>query len=44
MPLATMVRTCLWFDDLALPAAECYCANGGPHFTLDEAVSISRTT
>ncbi|RST86291.1 VOC family protein [Aquibium carbonis] len=78
------VRTCLWFDDQALPAAEFYCSllpgsridrvgrypdgqdmaepgkvlmveftlagtpyqalNGGPHFTLDEAVSISVST
>ena len=78
------VRTCLWFDDQALPAAEFYCAlipgsrighigrhtegqpiakagkvlsveftlagtpyqalNGGPHFTLSEAVSISVST
>ena len=78
------VRTCLWFDDQALPAAEFYCAlisdsridqvgrypegqdmaepgkvlmveftlagtpyqalNGGPHFKLDEAVSISVST
>lgn len=78
------VRTCLWFDDKALPAAEFYCSllpdsridnvgrypdgqdmmepgkvlmveftlggtpyqglNGGPHFTLDEAVSISVST
>lgn len=78
------VRTCLWFDDQALPAAEFYCAllpnsriehvstypdshgmgeqgkvltvefrlagtpyqalNGGPHFTLNEAVSISVST
>lgn len=78
------VRTCLWFDDQALPAAEFYCGllpdsridhvghypegqdmaepgkvlmveftlagtpyqalNGGPHFTLDEAVSISIST
>lgn len=78
------VRTCLWFNDQALPAAEFYCSllpgsgiesvehypegldigaagevllvefvlagtpyqalNGGPHFTLDEAVSISATT
>ncbi len=84
MPLAAKVRTCLWFDDQALPAAEFYCAllpdsridqvgyasegqettepgkvlsvdftlagapfqalNGGPHFTLDEAVSISVLT
>lgn len=75
-----MVRTCLWFNDQALPAAEFYCRllpesgverierypeghemgtpgsiaavefrlggapylaiNGGPHFTLSEAVSI----
>ena len=83
MPLAAKVRTCLWFDDQALPAAEFYCTllpdsridhvgyapegqdremnepgtvltvdftlagtpfqalNGGPHFTLDEAVSIA---
>ena len=81
MPPAATVRTCLWFDDQALPAAEFYCAllpdsridhvgyaaedretgrpgtvltvdftlagtpyqalNGGPHFTLDEAVSIA---
>ena len=81
MPLAARVRTCLWFDDQALPAAEFYCTllpdsridhvayaaegqettgpgtvltvdftlagtpyqalNGGPHFTLDEAVSIA---
>ena len=81
MPPAARVRTCLWFDDQALPAAEFYCAllpdsridhvayaaegqettrpgtvlavdftlagtpyqalNGGPHFTLDEAVSIA---
>jgi predicted 3-demethylubiquinone-9 3-methyltransferase (glyoxalase superfamily) len=78
------VRTCLWFDDKALPAAEFYCTllpesriervgyypdgqematpgkvllveftlagtpyqalNGGPHFALDEAVSISVST
>jgi predicted 3-demethylubiquinone-9 3-methyltransferase (glyoxalase superfamily) len=78
------VRTCLWFDDQALPAVEFYVSllprsridrighypdgqdmaepgkvllveftlagtayqaiNGGPHFTLDEAVSISVTT
>lgn len=78
------VRTCLWFNDQALQAAEFYCSllpdsriegveyypegqdmdsagtvlvvefilagtpyqalNGGPHFTLDEAVSISVTT
>ena len=78
------VRTCLWFNDQALQAAEYYCSllpdsriesvehypegrdtgaagevlvvefilagtpyqalNGGPHFTLDEAVSISVTT
>jgi len=78
------VRTCLWFDDKALPAAEFYCTllpdsrierigrysdgqdmaepgkvlmvefvlagtpyqalNGGPHFALDEAVSISVNT
>ena len=78
------VRTCLWFNDQALGAAEFYCAhlpdsriervdyypeghgmgktgtvlvveftlagtpfqalNGGPHFTLDEAVSISVST
>lgn len=78
------VRTCLWFDDQALPAAEFYCSllpdsriehigtypegqemaepgkvlivefnlagtpyqalNGGPHFTLDEAASISVST
>jgi predicted 3-demethylubiquinone-9 3-methyltransferase (glyoxalase superfamily) len=78
------VRTCLWFDDQALPAAEFYCdllpdsridhvghypegqdmaepgkvlmveftlagtpyqaLNGGPHFTLDEAVSVSIST
>ena len=84
MPPAAKVRTCLWFDDQALPAAEFYCAllpdsridqvgyaaegqetskpgtvltvdftlagapfqalNGGPHFTLDEAVSISVVT
>ena len=84
MPLAAKVRTCLWFDDQALAAAEFYCAllpdsridhvghaaedqamnepgkvltvdftlagtpfqamNGGPHFTLDEAVSISVAT
>ena len=25
MPLAAKVRTCLWFDDQALPAAEFYC-------------------
>ena len=81
MPPAARVRTSLWFDDRALPAAEFYCAllpdsridhvgyaaegeetsrpgtvltvdftlagtpfqalNGGPHFTLDEAVSIA---
>ena len=80
MSLAAKVRTCLWFDAQALPAAEFYCAllpdsridqvsyasegqamnaagtvltvdftlagtpyqalNGGPHFTLDEAVSL----
>lgn len=84
MPLAARVRTCLWFDHQALPAAEFYCAllpdsridhvgyasegqemtaagtvlavdftlagapfqalNGGPHFTLDEAVSIAVLT
>ena len=84
MPRAAKVRTCLWFDDRALPAAEFYCAllpdsriehveysaegqamstpgtvltvdftlagapfqalNGGPHFTLDEAVSIAVLT
>lgn len=78
------VKTCLWFDDQALPAAEFYCSlipdsridnvgrypegngmaepgkvliveftlagtpyqglNGGPHFMLDEAVSISVST
>jgi predicted 3-demethylubiquinone-9 3-methyltransferase (glyoxalase superfamily) len=78
------VRTCLWYDHQALPAAEFYCSllpgsqiyrigyypegqemsvpgtvllveftlagtpyqalNGGPHFTLDEAVSISIST
>lgn len=78
------VKTCLWFDDQALPAAEFYCSlipnseitevgrypessemgepgsvliveftlagtpyqglNGGPHFKLDEAVSISVST
>lgn len=78
------VRTCLWFDDDALPAVEFYCTllpdsriehighypeaqdmaepgkvlmvaftlagtpyqalNGGPRFTLDEAVSISVST
>jgi len=78
------VRTCLWFDAAALPAAEFYCGllpdsriddvsrypegqamaepgtvltveftlagtpyqalNGGPHFPLTEAVSISVTT
>jgi predicted 3-demethylubiquinone-9 3-methyltransferase (glyoxalase superfamily) len=78
------VRTCLWFDDQALQAAEFYCSllpgsriddvgrypdgqgmaepgkvlmveftlagtpyqglNGGPHFTLHEAVSISIST
>ena len=78
------VRTCLWFDDNALPAARFYCTllpgsqvhnverysggqdmaesgkvllvdftlagtpyqaiNGGPHFKLDEAVSISVVT
>jgi len=78
------VKTCLWFDDGALPAAEFYCSlipdsridhvarhienathgepgavlaveftlggapyqaiNGGPHFTLSEAVSISVST
>jgi predicted 3-demethylubiquinone-9 3-methyltransferase (glyoxalase superfamily) len=78
------VRTCLWFDDQALQAAEFYCSlipdsridqvgrypegqdmsepgkvlmveftltgtpyqalNGGPHFKLDEAVSISVST
>ncbi len=78
------VRTCLWFVDSALPAAEFYCSllpdsridhvedypegqdmaepgsvltveftlagtpylalNGGPYFTLDEAVSISVST
>ena len=26
MPPAARVRTCLWFDDRALPAAEFYCA------------------
>ncbi len=51
MPPAARVRTCLWFDDQALPAAELtvdftlagtpfQALNGGPHFTLDEAVSI----
>lgn len=84
MTAQTKVRTCLWFNDNALPAAEFYCTvlrdsriervgyypegqemyepgsvllvefalagtpyqalNGGPHFTLDEAVSISVTT
>ena len=84
MPRTAKVRTCLWFDDRALPAAEFYCAllpdsridrveysaegqpmttpgmvlavdftlagapfqalNGGPHFTLDEAVSIAVLT
>ena len=84
MPLAARVRTCLWFHDQALPAAEFYCAllpdsrvehvgyasegqrttepgtvltvefslagspfqaiNGGPRFTLDEAVSIAVLT
>lgn len=84
MPLAARVRTCLWFDNEALPAAEFYCTllpdsrihhvgyasegqemvepgtvlavdftlagapfrafNGGPHFTLDEAVSIAVLT
>jgi predicted 3-demethylubiquinone-9 3-methyltransferase (glyoxalase superfamily) len=78
------VKTCLWFDDQALPAAQFYCSllpnseitevgrypegtemgvlgavliveftldgtpyqalNGGPHFKLDEAVSISVST
>ena len=78
------VRTCLWFDDTALPAAEFYCSllplsrvervehfsegnpmgdpgqvvgvdftlagvpyqaiNGGDHFQLDEAVSITVAT
>jgi predicted 3-demethylubiquinone-9 3-methyltransferase (glyoxalase superfamily) len=78
------IRTCLWFDDQALPAAEFYCSlipgsrvdqvgrypdgqdmaapgkvlmveftlagtpyqalNGGPHFTLSEAVSVSVST
>ncbi len=78
------VKTCLWFEDQALPAAEFYCSlipdsridnvgrypegngmaepgkvliveftlagtpyqglNGGPHFKLDEAVSISVST
>lgn len=78
------VRTCFWFDDQALPAAEFYCSllpdsridhvgyypessdsgragqvlvveftlagtpyqglNGGTHFTLDEAASISVST
>jgi predicted 3-demethylubiquinone-9 3-methyltransferase (glyoxalase superfamily) len=82
--MTSKVRTCLWFDDQALPAAEFYCSllpnsridrvgrypqgqdmaepgsvllveftlagtpyqalNGGPHFTLDEAVSISVMT
>lgn len=81
---APKVRTCLWYDDQALPAAEFYCSlipgsridqvgrhpdgqdvaapgkvltveftlagtpyqalNGGPHFKLDEAVSISVST
>lgn len=81
---ARKVRTCLWFNSDALPAAEFYCSlipgssiervgrypegqemqapgsvllveftlagtpyqalNGGPHFTLDEAVSISVMT
>lgn len=80
----TKVKTCLWFDRDALPAAEFYCSllpdsriedvgrypegsemgepgsvltveftlagapyqalNGGPHFKLDEAVSISVRT
>ena len=84
MAPAARVRTCLWFHDQALPAAEFYCRllpdsridhvgyaaegpeasrpgtvltvdftlagapfqalNGGPHFTLDEAVSISVLT
>ena len=84
MPPTARVRTCLWFDDQALPAAEFYCSllpdsriehightpegqeaaepgrvltvdftlagtpyqalNGGPHFKLDEAVSISVLT
>ncbi len=84
MPIIPNVRTCLWFDDQALPAAEFYCSllpdsrvddvsyfpedsemaepgrvllveftlsgtpyqalNGGPHFVLSEAVSISVTT
>jgi predicted 3-demethylubiquinone-9 3-methyltransferase (glyoxalase superfamily) len=84
MPEVPKVRTCLWYDDAALPAAEFYCGllpdsriddvgrypegqdmsepgkvlmveftlagtpyqalNGGPHFTLDEAVSISVST
>ena len=84
MPRTAKVRTCLWFDDRALAAAEFYCAllpdsridhveysaegqpmttpgmvlavdftlagapfqalNGGPHFTLDEAVSIAVLT
>ena len=81
---AVKVRTCLWFDDTALPAAEFYCSllpgsrierverypegnavaesgkvagvdftlagapyqaiNGGDHFELNEAVSISVAT
>jgi len=84
MSVNTKIRTCLWFDEQALPAAEFYCTvlpdsridrveyypegqniakpgkvlmveftlagtpyqalNGGPHFTLDEAVSISVVT
>ncbi|NND45774.1 MAG: VOC family protein [Xanthomonadales bacterium] len=84
MSQSRKVKTCLWFDDQALPAAEFYCSllpgsqvdhvghypegqdmvepgkvlmveftlagtpyqglNGGPHFTLNEAVSISVTT
>ena len=36
MSVNTKVRTCLWFNEQAL--------NGGSHFTLDEAVSISVVT
>ena len=82
--MSPKVKTCLWFDDQALPAAEFYCSlipdsridhvsrhiehathgkpdsvlaveftlggtryqaiNGGPHFQLSEAVSISVST
>lgn len=82
--MSAKIKTCLWFDSGALPAAEFYCSlipgsevthvsrhvenathgepgtvlaveftlsgtpyqaiNGGPHFTLSEAVSISVST